>query len=209
MRIASLTSQQRKAFSAVVCALMLTLTHSAPVYACACCAEPGTWFQDTAKSNPEVLAIVGQLSRKLDKTASLYLTAAGFEAVKGISQPSETYILRRIPPYTQSWKLEFTDQQSNRGTLTFTIPTTAVFFGTDPKDGQQGGGGGPVLYKEWRFEGPVSGTGIFKDGTTARTRFRLILQGRGNMCPAAEDFKSWILQVDGPRANFAFSGALK
>ena len=170
MRIASLTSQQRKAFSAVVCALMLTLTHSASVYACACCAEPGTWFQDTAKSNPQILAIVGQLSRRLDKTALLYLTAAGVEEVKGISRASETYTLRRIPPYTRDWKLEFTDEQSNRGTLSFTIPATAVFFGTDPRDNQQGGAGGPLLYKEWRFEGPVSGTGVFKDGTTAQNQ---------------------------------------
>ena len=208
MRIASLT-QQRNAFGAVVCALILTLTYSASAYACACCAEPGTWFQETAKSDPEVLGIVGQLSRRLDKTALLYLTAAGFEGVKGISRASETYVLRRIPPYTRDWKLEFTDERGNRGTLAFTIPNTAVFFGTDPQDGQQAGGGGPSLYKEWRFEGPVSGTGIFKGGTTARTRFRFILQGRGNMCSAAKDFKSWILQVEGPRADFAFSGALK
>ena len=209
MKTASLTSQQMRVFSTVVCALMLTLTPSVSVYACACCAEPGTWFQDTAKSDPEILAIVGQLSRRLDKTALLYLTAAGVEEVKGISRASESYMLRRIPPYTRDWKLEFTDQQSNRGTLSFTIPATAVFFGADPKDNQQGGSGGPLLYKEWRFEGPVSGTGVFKGGATAKTKFRLILQGRGNMCPNQEDFRSWILQVKGPRADFAFSGALK
>jgi hypothetical protein len=209
MKITSLTLQLRKAFSAAVCALVLILLHSASVQACACCAEPGTWFQDTAKSDPEILAIVGQLSRRLDKTAMLYLTAAGLEEVKGISRASETYMLRRIPPYAREWKLEFKDQQGNAGTLSFTIPATAIFFGTDPKDNQQAGAGGPLLYKEWRFEGPVSGTGIFKGGTTARTKFRFILQGRGNMCPAAEDFKSWILQVKGPGADFAFSGALK
>lgn len=208
MRITSLI-QKRRVFSAVVCALLLTLTHSVSVYACACCAEPGTWFQEAAKSDSEVMAIMGQLSRKLDKTALLFLTAEGLEGVKGISQASETYVLRRIPPYNRDWKLEFTDAQGNRGALTFSIPNTAVFFATDTKDGQQAGGGGPLLYKEWRFEGPVSGTGIFKGGSTARTKFRLILQGRGNMCPAAEDFKSWILQVEGPRADFAFNGTVK
>jgi hypothetical protein len=209
MKTASVTSQKRKALSAIVCALVLTLMPSAPAYACACCAEPGTWFQETAKADPEILAILGQLSPRLDKTASLYLTAAGLEEVTGISRASETYTLRRIPPYTRTWKLEFTDQQNNRGTLSFTIPATAVFFGTDPRDNQQGGAGGPLLYKEWRFEGPISGTGIFKSGTTARTKFRFILQGRGNMCPAAADFKSWILQVEGPRARFAFNGTVK
>lgn len=204
----NLATLHKKMGAAVFCAVMLVLTNSPIVYGCACCAEPGTWFQETAKSDPEVLAIVGQLSHKLDKTALLYLTAAGLEEVKGISRASETYTLRRIPPYTRDWRLEFTDQQGNRGTLTFTIPNTAVFFGTDPRDGQQRGAGGPLLYKEWRFEGPVSGTGIFKGGTTARTKFRFILQGRGNMCPAAEDFKSWVLQVEGQQANFAFSGVL-
>ena len=34
----------------------------------------------------------------------------------------------------------------------------------------------PVLYKEWRFEGEVSGTGFFKAGITAEQIF-LVFQG--------------------------------
>ena len=41
--------------------------------------------------------------------------------------------------------------------------------------GQQGGGGGPLLYKEWRFEGSATGAGVFK--TWRGAKFRLVLQG--------------------------------
>ncbi|MFN2514515.1 MAG: hypothetical protein ABR568_24280, partial [Pyrinomonadaceae bacterium] len=67
----NLATLHKKMGAGVFCAVMLVLTNSPIVYGCACCAEPGTWFQETAKSDPEVLAIVGQLSHKLDKTALL------------------------------------------------------------------------------------------------------------------------------------------
>ena len=36
----------------------------------------------------------------------------------------------------------------------------------------------PLLYKEWRFEGEVNGTGFFKAGITAGTKYLLVFQGR-------------------------------
>jgi len=188
--------------------VVAVMTMPATAYACACCAERGTWFQDKARADPEVLAIVGKLGSRLDQTASLYLSAAGLEEVKGISPASETYSLRRLPPHTRDWKLEFTDRGGNRGTLAFTIPDTAVYYGVDSQDGPQAGVGELLLYKEWRFEGPVAGTGIFRGGTARGARFRLIFQGRGNMCPNPDDFKSWVLQVMGPRAAYDFYGSI-
>ncbi|HUE83418.1 MAG TPA: hypothetical protein VMM84_14990 [Pyrinomonadaceae bacterium] len=204
----SILMRYRISYVALLLALAILMTLPATADACACCAERGTWFQETARADPEVLAIVGDLGGRLDQIASLYLNATAPEEVKGISLASETFILRRLRPHTREWKLEFTDQRGGRGTLTFTIPDTAVFFGTDPRDGQQGGAGGPLLYKEWRFEGSVSGTGIFKGGTTAKTKFRLVFQGRGNMCRNADDFRTWVLQVRGPRAEYAFYGSI-
>ncbi|MFL6337332.1 MAG: hypothetical protein ACJ754_28870 [Pyrinomonadaceae bacterium] len=69
-------------------------------------------------------------------------------------------------------------------------------------------GGGPLLYKEWRFEGQVSGTGLFKAGTAGPTKYLLVLQGRGNGCQNAEDFKYWRLQINGRRAAYSFYGEL-
>jgi hypothetical protein len=65
-----------------------------------------------------------------------------------------------------------------------------------------------VLYKEWRFEGEVNGTGFFKAGITARTKYFLVLQGRGNSCDAAEDFTHWQLKITGKKADYAFYGEL-
>lgn len=188
---------------------MLLILLAAPfkAHACACCSDAGTWSQSTARADPEVLAIVGELGDKLGATVMLRLTPAGLEQIKGITAASETYSVRRLRPYRR-WDLEFTDQRGNRGTLTFTIPDSAVFFAADLQDKQQAGAGGPLLYKEWRFEGPILATGIFRGGMTRNTRFRLIFQGRGNMCRNTGDFRSWILQVTGPRANYTFYGSV-
>lgn len=191
-----------------VVALLMTLAFATTVHGCACCAEPGTWFHGSVRTDAEALAIVRDLGSRLS-TASLYVDAAGLEDVRGITGASETYTLKRNGPQARNWNVEFVDEKGNRGTLTLVIPNSHVSYGADPGDGQMGGGGGPLLYKEWRFQGSSSGTGIFKRGAGAGTRFRLILQGRGNMCPAAEDFKTWILQVKGPRADFSFYGQFK
>jgi hypothetical protein len=62
----------------------------------------------------------------------------------------------------------------------------------------------PVLYKEWRFEGEVNGTGVFKDEITARTKYVLVFQGRENSCDVAENFTHWQLKITGKKADYAF-----
>jgi hypothetical protein len=101
-----------------------------------------------------------------------------------------------------------TGQRGEKGSLTFSIPKTATFYGVDPQDGREGSGGGPILYKEIRMEGTVSGDGIFTKGIVPGTRYRLVLQGRGNNCMAKEEFKNWNLQVKGRRAEFSFYGMI-
>jgi hypothetical protein len=65
-----------------------------------------------------------------------------------------------------------------------------------------------VLYKEWRFEGEVNATGVFKGGITAQTKYLLVFQGRGNSCDGAEDFTHWQLKITGKKADYAFYGEL-
>ena len=67
---------------------------------------------------------------------------------------------------------------------------------------------GPVLYKEWRFEGTVSGTGIFKTGMAPMTKYFLVFQGRGNLCDSAGDFTDWRLEITGKKASYAFYGKI-
>jgi hypothetical protein len=105
--------------------------------------------------------------------------------------------------------LNFKDKAGRTGTLSFTLPASIVQFAADIQDGQESAGGGPLLYKEWRLTGPVTGTGVFKKGSTPQTKFRLVLQGRGNSCTSAEMFDNWKLQVFGPRASYQFYGKFK
>ena len=107
MNTISTLTPRRMSYGVILLGLAMLVTMPATTYACACCAEPGTWFEDMGRADPEVLAITGELGGKLDPTASLYLTAAGLEEVKGISPASETYILRRLRPYTRDWKMNF------------------------------------------------------------------------------------------------------
>jgi hypothetical protein len=83
-------------------------------------------------------------------------------------------------------------------------------YAADIHDGRTIGGDSrkPLLYKEWRFEGEVNGTGFFKAGIVARTKYFLVLQGRGNNCDTAEDFTHWRLKITGNKADYAFYGEL-
>jgi hypothetical protein len=81
-------------------------------------------------------------------------------------------------------------------------------YAVDTHDGQESPGGGPMLYKEWRFEDQVSGTGFFKKGIIAPNRFFLVFQGHGNRCEDAGSFTHWRLEIIGRKARYAFYGEL-
>jgi hypothetical protein len=179
-----------------------SLLWPAGAFACACCAEPGAWYERTDRVEEYQWTELNRL--RFDAVANVY-TEAGEDAVKGISNPADEYSLT-LSRQARRWDLKYRDKQGRTGTLTLTIPTTAVQFGVDTHEAQ---GGETVLYKELRLTGALTGSGIFKSGSTPQTKFRLILQGRGNNCMAAEDFKHWTLQIFGPRASYTFYGSLK
>jgi hypothetical protein len=60
--------------------------------------------------------------------------------------------------------------------------------------------------EEWRLEGEVKGSGIFRSGLPAK--YMLVFQGRGNACDNPEDFRNWRLEVRGEKARYAFYGKL-
>ena len=140
-------------------------------------------------------------------TAQLYLTEADMEeAIKGLAHRAERYAVSGSL-VGGAWKLTFRDGDKS-GTLSLPLPAKMSSYAADIHDGRTSGGGGPLLYKEWRFEGPVSGTGLFRDGLVAPARYVLVLQGRGNGCDNSEDFTHWRLKVTGRKADYAFYGEM-
>ena len=107
------------------------------------------------------------------------------------------------------WKLTFRNGDES-GTLTLPLPAKMLRYAADIHDGRTIGGDSrkPLLYKEWRFEGEVNGTGFFNAGIVSRTKYFLVLQGRGNNCDTAEDFTHWRLKITGNKADYAFYGEL-
>ena len=173
--------------------------------ACACCAEPAHYFSGSTDLDEYPLS---QLKRmRFARNASLYLTEAGLEEdSKGIEQPSRNY---SVSGSFISNLLKLTLRAGeNAGVLELLLPAKMWQHSADIHDGKLTAGGGPLLYKEWRLEGNVSGTGVFKAGTSAAAKYRLVLQGRGNGCDNAEDFTNWRLDVKGEKADYALHGKL-
>lgn len=184
--------------------LMLAAQVSAHSF-CACCADAGEWYERTLTVPADERTELNRV--RFSGVANTYMTPGGEDAIKGIDTPAETYTLTQARTANR-WRLTFRDAQGHSGTLTLTMPASATYFGTDQGDEQTSQAGGPLLYKEWRFSGVATGTGIFRSAATRPMRFNLILQGRGNHCMQAGDFKNWKLLVNGARADFSFYGSL-
>jgi hypothetical protein len=177
------------------------------VNACACCSEEGTWAEWTEPFDASELEELARL--KFAEVANAYANAEGEVGEQIAGNFSGEFSISLTKRQARRWDLRFRDQQGRTGTLTLTVPNTLTEFQVDPQDGQKSAGGGPLLYKEWRLTGTVAATGIFRRGNTQQTRYRLILQGRGNACTSADMFESWTLQIFGPRASYSFYGKFK
>ena len=153
---------------------------------------------------------LGEMKRiRFGTKADLWTGEADAEvAAKGLTHPADTYSLSGSL-VGNVWKLTFRDGEES-GTLDLPLPVKMLRFAADIHDGRtkQPGYPEPVLYKEWRFEGDANGTGVFKAGIVARTKYFLVLQGRGNSCDTAEDFTHWRLKITGNKADYAFYGEL-
>lgn len=186
----------------VLMSLLLLPSH---VRACACCSNTGDYHIGFGKPSAYEFSLMQQV--RFGGTAHLYLTEADLEeSAKGLGHSAESYSINGSL-VGNVWKLEFRDGNKS-GTLSLPMPTKVLSYTADIRDGQTSGGGGPLLYKEWRFEGQVQGTGFFRAGIIAPTKYFLVLQGRGNACQSAEDFKHWRLNITGRKADYAFYGEL-
>lgn len=186
-------------------ALLLLLLLPGGALACACCSNAGDYHAGSARPGAHEMGLLRRM--RFGGTAYLFLTEAGLEEMsRGIAGAAENYSLTGSLT-GNAWRLSFR-AAGQTGTLSLPLPARMSTFHADIHDGQTSGGGGPLLYKEWRFEGRASGTGIFRAGLAAPARYTLVLQGRGNGCADAADFTHWRLQVTGPRADYAFYGEL-
>ena len=195
-----------KNYGAMLVALLMVLVLSVKTYACACCSNSGTWHQGTNNVEDYHRAELDGVT--FQPVANLFMTEAGEDMIKGMSSVSDKYNLSISRP-GRRWTLTFKDEQGKSGTLSFTVPATMVSYGVDQHGGEEAGGTGPAIYHEWRFAGPVTGTGIFKKGMIGRTKFHLVLQGTSNACVDSSSFHNWNLQISGPRADYAFYGSLR
>lgn len=188
--------------SALLAAVLLS---PGSAWACACCSNEGDYHVGTGRPSEYELSIVRQV--RFGRTAHLYLTEADMEeAAKGLTHRAERYALEGTL-VGGVWRLVFRDGEKT-GTLSLPLPARMTGYAADIHDARTSPGGGPLLYKEWRFEGRVSGTGFFRAGLAAPAKYLLVLQGRGNGCQDAGDFTHWRLQISGRRADYAFYGEL-
>ena len=186
-----------------ISAIALFLINPTNAHACGCCAIGGEWLEYTNSLENYDVAQLNEL--KFSPAAKLVVGAAGLEENKGIADPSETYTLSHSKN-NRSWNFHFTDTKGKTGNLSFSLPPQKTEFGTDFYDKPTADS---RLYKEVRLTGKLAGNGIFASGITNDSRYKLILQGRGNGCLNPDDFQHWILQISGPQSSYSFYGSFK
>jgi len=194
----------RHLFSAAVWVTLLLLPGR--VWACACCAHPGEYQVNLVKPDASKLSVIKRIC--FGTKAELWTgEAEPDDAAKGLAHPADSYSLSGSL-VGNVWKLTFRSGDES-STLDLPLPARMLRYAADIHDGRtKPASPEPVLYKEWRFEGEVNGTGFFKAGITARTKYVLVFQGRGNSCDGAEDFTHWQLKVTGKKADYSFYGEL-
>jgi hypothetical protein len=168
--------------------------------ACACCSNDGQWFEYKKKLDSVDLEELN--GAKFAARSRLYETDA---EDAGVSLTSSEFTLK-LSRAQSKWTLALQGAEGEKGSLILSLPPSATYFGSDPRDGKASVAG-PLLYKELRMEGRVSGTGVFAKGLKPDSRYRLVLQGRGNVCMLGEDFNNWILQIYGRQVRFGFYGS--
>lgn len=195
--------------------LLVTLSLlSGNVFACACCAEPGSRMNYTSKTDSFILDLVKEI--KLAKKSELFMTEAGFDLIKGLDpiRKEDEETMGRLEFSStgtfsgKAWSFGFRSPKGRAASFVLTVPLKYGEFKVDIHDRKEMPNG-PWLYKEIRFEGPLmAASGFAKAGSVRGTKYSLVFQGRGNGCNNPEDYTHWRLDIDGPKAAYAFFGQL-
>ena len=190
----------------ILVAIVTLLLLPCRVWACACCAHPGEYQIELVKPDEFKLSVIKRIL--FGTKADLWTGEADAEvAAEGLAHPAYSYSLSGSL-VGNVWKLTFRNGDEF-GTLNLPLPAKMLRFAADIHgELAKPGYPEPLLYKEWRFEGEVNGTGFFKAGITAGTKYVLVFQGRGNSCDVAENFTHWQLKITGKKADYSFYGEL-
>lgn len=196
---------RRAALAAIVVAPLLCVSASAAL-GCACCSQEGQYSR--GEGAPSGYQLAQMSGMQFAPSAETYFGRGDKENIKGVSDVAEGYEINARFDHSQ-WKLSFRDEKENTGTLTMPIKGARMTdYRADIHDGRKSADGGPLLHKEWVFRGNAQGTGVFKTGLAAPTKFTLIFQGRGNNCDNGDDFSHWHLEIAGSKAAYAFVGEM-
>lgn len=201
----------RQARLGLAVAALVVLAAPGEILACACCTNQGQRYVEVEKLDPGRLEQIESLH--FGTEARLFVGEGGVEAVKGIRDPAERYDLTvdwdKTHAAVGKTRIVFTlaNPGGRSGTLSLRLPPNISIFEIDPRDGADHGTG-PVLYKEWKLTGEVTGLGAFTGTNGVKQLLTLILQGRGNSCTGAADFSHWTLVIEGPKAAYRLFGEL-
>ena len=185
-------------------AMVATLALSFPnaAQACACCSEIGQRIEQTDSIERGELVQV-----RFAPGARLFADAGFPDSVEGLGDPSDQDYRLAVNGSLKELVFDFTDANGKTGRIVFLLPKRFTRFEVDPREAVPAAAGhGPVLYKEWRYQGLAKLSGVLAArGVWAHVR--LILHGRGNSCTSAIDFDTWTLAVTGKAIRFKFLGA--
>ncbi|MGD9561674.1 MAG: hypothetical protein AB7F88_05575 [Pyrinomonadaceae bacterium] len=208
---------KKRTFVLVLCLLSFVGLNSSEALACACCAEPGTYYLATYKPRTFEIDLLKEVT--FASKANLYMTEAGFDIVQGLPEiAKESEMEAYVRTYDEfdlsngftgrQWRFEMRSAGGKKGVLTLPMPARMINYKVDIHDVEDRPNG-PLLYKEYRFEGKIgSATGIFKSAARRGTTYSLVLQGRGVGCDEPSNYTHWRLDIDGPMSSYAFFGKL-
>ncbi len=194
--------------------VVLMLAASTASFACACCADRGTYSISTGKVDSYWMGLLADM--KFGTAAEIYTTEAGFEGIKGLGAIEKEYNdgtldhIDVVDAFTEnSWSLTFNTPKNNSGALALPLPRNMTIRKVDIPDNSSTATN-VVLYKEVIFKGTVAqGLGAFKSGIVRPTTYTLMFQGKGNFCDNAEDFTNWRLEIKGKKADYVLFGKMK
>lgn len=190
-----------RVLTSVVAAGMLLVP--APAEACACCPDDGDYMSSTTKLDAFELSVLKPF--RFGPTAKLSSGQRGPEDFDALKHPAGAYPVSGTLQ-GKTFQLVFKDA-GKAVPVSLTLPAQFVSYSADIHDGKRFSAGGPLLYKEWRFEGAANDTGLFKTGR-APNRYVLVLQGRGGRCDEPGQFTHWHLRLIGGQTDYAFTGAV-
>ena len=166
--------------------------------ACACCADPGTRFQDEVELGEWELSEIARLAA----TGPAQPLSIGLRVgVCGRHRKPQSSYEVSVTATNDGVTFSLGSGTGPGGALVFGWPESYTWFGADTTLAAQGD---TQIYTELRFRGTVTATGDFaQDGPLEA---ELVLSGFGNMCITTRSFSGWMLSVSDEAAQYRLFG---